>query len=79
MTNKVFFSFLPRFLTKTYLPAHNTWLLLCPEQLSYDWQLGSIPLVTSLSDPRNVASCALYGAIVVLFISSFRSRVRRTR
>ncbi|XP_063883068.1 protein O-mannosyl-transferase TMTC1-like isoform X1 [Scylla paramamosain] len=65
---------LTRFLTKTYLPAHNTWLLLCPVQLSYDWQLGSIPLVTSLSDPRNAASCALYGALVLLLFSSFRSR-----
>ncbi|XP_050710508.1 protein O-mannosyl-transferase TMTC1-like [Eriocheir sinensis] len=65
---------LTRFLTKTYLPAHNTWLLLCPVQLSYDWQLGSVPLVTSLSDPRNAASCALYGCLVLLFLSSFRSR-----
>ncbi|XP_046394528.1 protein O-mannosyl-transferase TMTC1-like [Ischnura elegans] len=46
-----------RFLTFCYLAAFNCWLLLCPVTLSHDWQMGSVPLVTSLADSRNVATC----------------------
>ncbi|XP_066948816.1 protein O-mannosyl-transferase TMTC1-like [Macrobrachium rosenbergii] len=53
-------SLLTRTLTFLYLPAFNTWLLLCPWRLSHDWQLGSIPLITSPTDVRNVASVAFY-------------------
>ncbi|XP_054291044.1 protein O-mannosyl-transferase TMTC1-like [Macrosteles quadrilineatus] len=38
-----------RLLTFWYLAAFNWWLLLCPSILSHDWQMGSIPLVTSLT------------------------------
>ena len=31
---------------------------MCPATLSYDWQLGSVPLVTAISDPRNLATAA---------------------
>ncbi|KAH8035825.1 hypothetical protein HPB51_008896 [Rhipicephalus microplus] len=33
-----------RLLTYSYLCAFNAWLVLCPHTLSYDWQMGSIPL-----------------------------------
>jgi hypothetical protein len=45
-----------RFLTYLYLPVFNLIQLLCPSTLSYDWQLGSVPLVTRLADTRNVLS-----------------------
>lgn len=50
-----------RLLTFCYLAALNCWLLLCPSTLSHDWQFGSVPLVTSLGDCRNLATCALFG------------------
>ena len=41
-----------RFLTYSYLWVFNLQALTCPSVLSYDWQLGSVPLVTSGLDPR---------------------------
>ncbi|XP_067137784.1 protein O-mannosyl-transferase TMTC1-like isoform X2 [Centruroides vittatus] len=52
-------SLLTRFLTYSYLSAFNAWLLLAPITLSYDWQMGSIPLVESLWDCRNIATISL--------------------
>uniref|UniRef100_A0A3P9MLB2 dolichyl-phosphate-mannose--protein mannosyltransferase n=1 Tax=Oryzias latipes TaxID=8090 RepID=A0A3P9MLB2_ORYLA len=63
-------SFSPHLLTRTltflYLLVFNAWLLLAPAVLCYDWQVGSIPLVESLGDVRNVAT----GLLVVLLVSS---------
>ncbi|XP_060759371.1 protein O-mannosyl-transferase TMTC1 isoform X2 [Neoarius graeffei] len=50
---------LTRFLTYSYLLAFNAWLLLAPIVLCYDWQVGSIPLVESLWDSRNMAAVML--------------------
>eukprot|EP00731_Ephydatia_muelleri_P009255 Em0004g1593a len=47
-----------RTLTYLYLLAFNGWLLVAPVTLCYDWQMGSIPLVESLSDPRNMVTVA---------------------
>ncbi|XP_058481831.1 protein O-mannosyl-transferase TMTC1 isoform X2 [Solea solea] len=55
---------LTRILTYSYLLSFNVWLLLAPIMLCYDWQVGSIPLVESLSDLRNVATMLL--AIVMI-------------
>ncbi|XP_078424631.1 protein O-mannosyl-transferase TMTC1 isoform X1 [Cetorhinus maximus] len=57
--------FLTRFLTYSYLLTFNAWLLLAPMTLCYDWQVGSIPLVESLWDVRNVAT-AVFGLGMVL-------------
>lgn len=46
--------------------AFNMALILWPENLSYDWQLGSIPLITSVRDPRNLLSLSLALAIILL-------------
>ncbi|XP_069164963.1 protein O-mannosyl-transferase TMTC1-like [Procambarus clarkii] len=56
-------SLLTRVLTFAYLPAFNAWLLLCPWRLSHDWQMGSIPLINSLTDVRNLASLLLYTSL----------------
>uniref|UniRef100_S4RQM0 dolichyl-phosphate-mannose--protein mannosyltransferase n=1 Tax=Petromyzon marinus TaxID=7757 RepID=S4RQM0_PETMA len=50
---------LTRFLTYSYLCALNAWLLLCPRTLSYDWQAGSVELLTSARDPRVLAPTGL--------------------
>nr|XP_033809118.1 protein O-mannosyl-transferase TMTC1 [Geotrypetes seraphini] len=51
---------LTRFLTYSYLLAFNAWLLLAPITQCYDWQVGSIPLVDSFWDTRNLASLLLF-------------------
>ncbi|XP_058830997.1 protein O-mannosyl-transferase TMTC1-like [Topomyia yanbarensis] len=57
-----------RLLTFCYLAAFNWWLLLCPSTLSHDWQMGSIPLVTSISDPRNLLTfIAFFAALLLVY------------
>uniref|UniRef100_A0A8D0NST3 Protein O-mannosyl-transferase TMTC1 n=1 Tax=Sus scrofa TaxID=9823 RepID=A0A8D0NST3_PIG len=58
---------LMRFLTYSYLLAFNMWLLLAPVTLCYDWQVGSIPLVETIWDTRNLATILL--AIVMALLS----------
>ncbi|KAF7395073.1 hypothetical protein HZH66_008247 [Vespula vulgaris] len=58
-------------LTFCYLAALNCWLLLCPVTLSHDWQMGSVPLVTSLADTRNLATCLFFGGCLVLTYKAF--------
>ncbi|XP_040828200.1 protein O-mannosyl-transferase TMTC1 isoform X1 [Ochotona curzoniae] len=50
---------LTRFLTYSYLLAFNVWLMLAPVTLCYDWQVGSIPLVETIWDTRNLATLLL--------------------
>ncbi|KAM6153844.1 protein O-mannosyl-transferase TMTC1 isoform 3-T3 [Erethizon dorsatum] len=58
---------LMRFLTYSYLLAFNVWLLLAPVTLCYDWQVGSIPLVETIWDTRNLATIFL--AVVMALLS----------
>ena len=66
-------------MTYWYLLPVNAWLLLCPSQLCCDWTMGTIPLVISVMDPRNLATAAF---VVVLgwlswyavFVDGKRSR-----
>ncbi|XP_036721550.1 protein O-mannosyl-transferase TMTC1 isoform X1 [Balaenoptera musculus] len=58
---------LTRFLTYSYLLAFNVWLLLAPVTLCYDWQVGSIPLVETIWDTRNLATVLL--AVVMALLS----------
>ncbi|KAG7158886.1 O-mannosyl-transferase TMTC1-like 1 [Homarus americanus] len=53
-------------LTFWYLPVFNAWLLLCPWTLAHDWQMGSIPLITSFIDARNIASLLFYAALLLI-------------
>ncbi|XP_069894367.1 protein O-mannosyl-transferase TMTC1 isoform X1 [Dipodomys merriami] len=57
---------LTRFLTYSYLLAFNVWLLLAPVTLCYDWQVGSIPLVETIWDPRNLATVLLLAVLTSL-------------
>ena len=58
-----------RVMTYWYLIAFNAWLLLSPSMLSYDWQMGSIPLVESPLDYRNLAT-VMFVMIAVLVAHS---------
>ncbi|KAG5830560.1 hypothetical protein ANANG_G00312000 [Anguilla anguilla] len=64
---------LTRFLTYCYLLAFNAWLLLAPAVLCYDWQVGSIPLVESVWDVRNVATLLLGVALLSLCLHCLTS------
>lgn len=59
-------SFRVRLLTFLYLAAFNWWILLCPVTLSHDWQMGSIPLMLSLSDLRNMLTLIAFLGLIFL-------------
>ncbi|XP_049764898.1 protein O-mannosyl-transferase Tmtc3 [Schistocerca cancellata] len=52
-----------RHLSYNYLISVNLWLLLFPCDLCCDWTMGTIPLVESLTDIRNLATVAAYASI----------------
>ncbi|RUS90699.1 hypothetical protein EGW08_001503 [Elysia chlorotica] len=57
-----------------YLPALNLWLLVCPVTLSYDWSMGSVPLVTQIEDPRNIWTGLWYFVLLILARRSFQTK-----
>lgn len=57
---------LTKLLTCSYLAAFNVQLLLLPITLSYDWQLGSIPLIESIFDLRNALTTLLCITLTLL-------------
>ena len=61
---------LTRMLTYIYLCALNMWLLFCPSRLCFDWSMGSIPLLETWSDSRNVFSLTSFMVLTLLLISS---------
>uniref|UniRef100_A0A8C2HKZ7 dolichyl-phosphate-mannose--protein mannosyltransferase n=1 Tax=Cyprinus carpio TaxID=7962 RepID=A0A8C2HKZ7_CYPCA len=56
-----------RQLTFNYLLPVNAWLLLNPSELCCDWTMGTIPLVESLLDPRNLATVVFYAMLIEIF------------
>eukprot|EP00939_MAST-03C_sp_MAST-3C-sp1_P003602 g3602.t1 len=54
---------LTRVLSQHQSVARHAGLLLWPSILSVDWSWGSVPLVTSLLDARNISALALYIAL----------------
>lgn len=63
-----------RQLTFNYLLPVNAWLLLYPSELCCDWTMGTIPLVESLLDQRNLATLAFYTFLGLLTYHSLRFR-----
>ena len=61
-----------RISTYGFLWFFNIWLLLFPSQLCYDWQIGSIPLVESLLDVRNLATASLSIALLLLLLRCWK-------
>ena len=57
-----------RFLTFSYLPVKNLYLLLFPWQLSFDWSMDAVQLITSFTDTRNLEILLFYSFIVVVGI-----------
>ncbi|CAL8359015.1 unnamed protein product [Lota lota] len=59
-------------LTFNYLLPVNAWLLLHPSELCCDWTMGTIPLVESFLDTRNLATLAFYTLLGLLAYHSLR-------
>ena len=57
-----------KLLTYSYVNAYNVWLLLNPYPLCHDWSMGSIPLVETVTDVRNLVTLSVIIAIVILII-----------
>ncbi|XP_013098502.2 protein O-mannosyl-transferase Tmtc3 [Stomoxys calcitrans] len=63
-----------RQLTYSYLIYLNTWLLLFPCDLCCDWTMGTVPLIESFCDWRNVSTLATFGALAALVVKACRSQ-----
>ena len=68
-----------RTLTYHYVYSLHALLLLWPHWLCFDWSMGCVPLVHTLTDPRNFASVILWSILLsaifkALFSSSSRQR-----
>uniref|UniRef100_A0A8C8RJF8 Protein O-mannosyl-transferase TMTC3 n=1 Tax=Pelusios castaneus TaxID=367368 RepID=A0A8C8RJF8_9SAUR len=61
-----------RQLTFNYLLSVNAWLLLNPSELCCDWTMGTIPLVESLLDIRNIATITFFCFLGSLIVFSLR-------
>lgn len=59
-----------RQLTFNYLLPVNAWLLLNPSELCCDWTMGTIPLVETLLDIRNIATITFFCFLGSLLIFS---------
>uniref|UniRef100_A0A2K6FII7 dolichyl-phosphate-mannose--protein mannosyltransferase n=1 Tax=Propithecus coquereli TaxID=379532 RepID=A0A2K6FII7_PROCO len=61
-----------RQLTFNYLLPVNAWLLLNPSELCCDWTMGTIPLIESLLDIRNLATFTFFSFLGALGVFSLR-------
>ncbi|XP_019854061.1 PREDICTED: transmembrane and TPR repeat-containing protein 4-like isoform X2 [Amphimedon queenslandica] len=63
-------SILIRTLTYSHLTSLNVWLLMCPSLLCFDWSMGSIVLVKTLNDYRNIGSVTLFAFLIIIIIKN---------
>lgn len=66
-----------RQLTYHYLISLNLWLLLFPCDLCCDWTMGTVPLVVSITDPRNLATITAYAFLLTFLFIAFNSDNRQ--
>ncbi|XP_018332006.1 transmembrane and TPR repeat-containing protein CG4050 [Agrilus planipennis] len=66
-----------RQLTYNYLISLNLWLLLFPCDLCCDWTMGTVPLIESLLDPRNLGTLIGYIFIATFAWTAFTSENRQ--
>ncbi|CAG9861076.1 unnamed protein product [Phyllotreta striolata] len=67
--------FLTRFFTFSYLPAFNFWLLIYPNNLSFDWGMDAIPRITTLNDYRIIVTFAFYYCLACVLKRNVRKIV----
>ena len=58
-----------RQLTYNYLLPVNLWLLFVPHQLCCDWTMGTLPVITGYTDPRNLATLTFW--IVFVWLATY--------
>ena len=58
-------------MTYHYLAALNAWLLTFPSSLCCDWTMGTVALVESLTDPRNIATLLFLFLVARLVWAAF--------
>jgi hypothetical protein len=63
-----------RMMTYAYVWARSYWLMLYPAVLSADWGYGSIPLVQSAADERNMATVVFFLTLIGSTCWSIRHR-----
>ncbi|XP_011890767.1 PREDICTED: transmembrane and TPR repeat-containing protein 4 isoform X5 [Cercocebus atys] len=66
-------SMLVRAVNYNYYYSLNAWLLLCPWWLCFDWSMGCIPLIKSVSDWRVIALAALWFCLIGLICQALCS------
>uniref|UniRef100_A0A2K6DN43 Protein O-mannosyl-transferase TMTC4 n=1 Tax=Macaca nemestrina TaxID=9545 RepID=A0A2K6DN43_MACNE len=66
-------SMLVRAINYNYYYSLNAWLLLCPWWLCFDWSMGCIPLIKSVSDWRVIALAALWFCLIGLICQALCS------
>ncbi|XP_076217668.1 protein O-mannosyl-transferase TMTC4 isoform X4 [Aptenodytes patagonicus] len=62
-----------RAINYNYYYSLNAWLLLCPWWLCFDWSMGCIPLIKSVSDWRIIALVALWFCLIGLICQALCS------
>ena len=58
----------------SYLCVLNVWLLLSPSQLCAEYAMGTIPPITSLTDPRNLLTLAAFASLLSMGCCAMRGR-----
>lgn len=58
--------------SQSFLYALNLWLMLCPEWLSFDWALGSIQLIETMTDMRIIPAILIYVLLALLVLKGSR-------
>ncbi|XP_061165733.1 protein O-mannosyl-transferase TMTC4-like [Saccostrea echinata] len=59
-----------RALNYNYLYALNCWILVNPWWLCFDWSMGSVPTIDSVSDPRLLAVIVMWAVLIFLLYSA---------
>ncbi|XP_041352058.1 protein O-mannosyl-transferase TMTC3-like [Gigantopelta aegis] len=72
-------SFPARHLTYNYLLSINAWLLLNPSDLCCDWTMGTIPVIKSILDYRNLFTVIFYAVFFKLVVFALSGQTTRTR
>ncbi|XP_062603708.1 protein O-mannosyl-transferase TMTC3-like isoform X2 [Saccostrea cucullata] len=68
-----------RQLTYNYLLPINAWLLLFPSGLCCDWTMGTIPVISSILDPRNLITLAFYAVLGKFILFMLQGQDKRNR
>uniref|UniRef100_A0A674KHE5 dolichyl-phosphate-mannose--protein mannosyltransferase n=1 Tax=Terrapene triunguis TaxID=2587831 RepID=A0A674KHE5_9SAUR len=63
-----------RAINYNYYYSLNAWLLLCPWWLCFDWSMGCIPLIKSVSDWRIIALATLWFCLIALICQALCSQ-----